>query len=157
MVNKGGNLTWGLRYFWKRGNIRKRVHWNRRLRLLCTLCIGVSRKFTLYTYVLAKVLKNGAELIWRLTPGFKNYMRNLGKFRQAVESPKRWNLMGYICPKNTFLLLKHYLQRIFLTFLSTTCKKIHQISFVIFETISHFSRHNSFVFFSSNITYFLQK
>ena len=63
----------------------------------------------------------------------------------------------YICPKNTFLLLKHYLQRIFLTFLSATCKKIHQISLVIFETISHFSRHNSFIFFSSNITYFLQK
>ena len=52
--------------------------------------------------------------------------------------------MGYFCPKNTFLQLKH-IQRIYL------------ISPVIFETISHFSRHNSSVFFSSNITYFLQK
>ena len=46
---------------------------------------------------------------------------------------------------------------IYLTLLSTTCVKIHQITYVIFETISHFSRHNSSVFFSSNITYFLQK
>ena len=29
-------------------NIIKRVHWNRKLRLLCTLCIGVSRKFHLH-------------------------------------------------------------------------------------------------------------
>ena len=65
--------------------------------------------------------------------------------------------MGYFCPKNTFLQLKHYIQRIYLTLLSTTCVKIHQIPYVIFETISHFSRHNSSVFFSSNITYFLKK
>ena len=53
--------------------------------------------------------------------------------------------MGYFCPKNTFLQLKHYIQGVYL------------IAPVIFETISHFSRHSSFVFFSSNITYFLQK
>ena len=33
-------LTWGLRYFRKRENIRKRVPWNRGLRHLCTLFIG---------------------------------------------------------------------------------------------------------------------
>ena len=38
----------GFRYFWKWGNIRKRVRWNRRLRLVCTLYIGVSRKFHLH-------------------------------------------------------------------------------------------------------------
>ena len=43
---------------------------------------------------------------------------------------------------------------IYLTLLSTTCVKIHQILYAIFETISHFSRHNSFAFFSSKITYF---
>ena len=36
--------------------------------------------------------------------------------------------------------------RIYLTLLSTTVK-IHQISYVIFETISHFWRHNLSVFF----------
>ena len=113
--------------------------------------------FTLHTYVLAKILQNGAKFIQKLTPDFKNHVRNLDNFRQAVGSPKSWNLMGYFCPKNTFLQLKHYIQRIYLTLLSTTCVKIHQIPYVIFETISHFSRHNSSVFFSSNITYFLQK
>ena len=54
--------------------------------------------------------------------------------------------MGYICLKTTFLHLKHYLQ-IYLTLLSTTCVKIHQIPYVIFETISHFSRHNSSILF----------
>ena len=63
-------------------------------------------------------------------------MRNFDNFRQAVESPKGWNSMGYICAKNTFLQLKHYIQRIYLTLLSTIVK-IHQIPYVIFETISH--------------------
>ena len=55
--------------------------------------------------------------------------------------------MGYFCPKNTFLQLKDYIQRIYLTLFSTTCVKIHQNTYVIFEIKSHFSRHNSFVFF----------
>ena len=55
--------------------------------------------------------------------------------------------MGSICPKNTFLQLKHYIQRIYLTLLSTTCVKIYQIPYVIFKTISYFSRHNSSVLF----------
>ena len=63
----------------------------------------------LYTYVLAKILQNGAKFIQKLTPGFKNHMRNLDKFRQAVESPKSWNSMGCFGPKNTFLQLKHYI------------------------------------------------
>ena len=45
-------------------------------------------------------------------------MRNLDNFRKAVESPKSWNSMSYICLKTTFLHLKHYLQ-IYLTLLST--------------------------------------
>ena len=65
--------------------------------------------------------------------------------------------MGYFCAKNTFLQPKHYIQRIYLTLLSTTCVKIHQNPSVIFETIRHLSRQNSSVFFSSNITYFRQK
>ena len=61
------------------------------------------------------------------------------------------NLMGYFCPKNTFLQLEHYLPKIYLTLLSTTCVKIHQITYVIFETISHFSRHNSSVFLAQTL------
>ena len=41
----------------------------------------------LYIYVLAKILQNGAKFIQKLTLGFKNHMRNLDNFRQAVESP----------------------------------------------------------------------
>ena len=46
-----------------------------------------------------------------------------------------WNLMGCFCPKNTFLQLEHDIPKIYLTLLSTTCAKIHQITYVIFETI----------------------
>ena len=41
-------LTCEFRYFWKWGAIRIRVPRNRRLRLLGTLWIGVSRKFNLH-------------------------------------------------------------------------------------------------------------
>ena len=45
-------------------------------------------------------------------------MRNLDNFRQAIESPtKSWNSMGYICPKNTYLQLKHYVKN-YLTLLT---------------------------------------
>ena len=75
---------------------------------------------------------------------------------KQVESPKSWNSMVYICRKNTFFQLKHYIQRIYLTLLSTTVK-IHQIPYVIFETISHFYGTTRMHFFSSNITYLSQK
>ena len=68
--------------------------------------------------------------------------------------------MGCFCPKNTFLPLKHYIQRIYSTSLSTTCVKIHQMTYVIFETISHFSSHNPSIFlqlkhyiFSTKVAY----
>ena len=54
--------------------------------------------------------------------------------------PKSRNSMGYICLKTTSLQLKYYIQNIYLTLLSTTCVKIHQIPYAIFETISYFSR-----------------
>ena len=49
----------------------------------------------LYLYVLAKVIRNGAKFIRKLTPSFKNHMRNLKNFRKTVESSKNWNLMGF--------------------------------------------------------------
>ena len=73
-----------------------------------------------------------------MVQSFKNHMPNLHKFRKPVENQKKWNSMGYICPKNSFLQLKHYMQRTCVTLLSTICVKIHQIPYVIFETISHF-------------------
>ena len=71
-------------------------------------------------------------------------------FRQAVESLKSWNLMRYFCPKNTFLQLKH-IQWIYPTLLSTTCVKIHQMTYVIFETVSHFWWHNPPIFLAQTL------
>ena len=48
------------------------------------------------------------------TPGLKNHIGNLDHYRQAVESPKSWNVMGYFSPKNAFPQLKH-IQRIYPT------------------------------------------
>ena len=42
-------------------------------------------------------------------------------------------MIGYFCPKNTFLQLRH-IQSIYLTLFSTTCAKIRQMTYVIFET-----------------------
>ena len=39
--------------------------------------------FTLYSYVLTKILQNGATFIQKLTLGFKNHMRNLGKSKKV--------------------------------------------------------------------------
>ena len=61
--------------------------------------------FTLCTYVSAKILQNGAKFRYAKA-GFKNY-RNLNNFRQAVESPKSWNLMGF-CPKKYIPSAKTY-------------------------------------------------
>ena len=58
------------------------------------------------------------QIYTKLTPDFKTHVKNLDNFRQAVESPKSWYSMGYICLKTTFLHLKHDLQ-IYLTLLST--------------------------------------
>ena len=54
---------------------------------LYTLDLGFKKiPFTLYTYVLAKTLQNGARFSYAKA-GLKNY-RNLNNFRQPVESPR---------------------------------------------------------------------
>ena len=99
-----------------------------------TLYWGFNKiSFTLYTYVLAKILQDGAKFIQKLTLDFKNHMMNLDNFRQAVESPKSGNSMGYFCPKNTFFQLNHFNQRVYLTLLSTNCVIINQIPYVILK------------------------
>ena len=97
-------------------------------------------------------MQNGAKFIQKLTTGFKNHMKNLDNFRQAKESPKNWNLMGYFCPKNIFLQLKHCMQRIYLTWLSTTWVKVYQIPCYFWKRKSFFT--TQLLFFTSNITYF---
>ena len=108
--------------------------------------------FTLYTCVLAKVLQNGAKFIQKLTPGFENHMRNLNNFRQAVENSKNWNWWATFVQKIHFSKIyipsaKKFYTEDLSNITLTTCVKIHQITYAIFETISHFSRHNSSLFF----------
>ena len=66
---------------------------------------------------------------------------NLDNFIQVVQSPKNSNLMGYFCPKSIFTRLKIIYKGFIKHYY---CLKIHQISHVIFETISHFSQQNYF-------------
>ena len=111
-------LTCGFRYFWKWGNIRKRVRWNRRLRLLCTLWIGVSRKFHLHF-----------TLMFQLR--YYKMVQSLGMQKLVSKitgiwttSDKQWKVQKVeiwwtFVQKNTFLQLKH-IQWIYLTLLSTT-------------------------------------
>ena len=146
--------TWGLRYFWKTGNIRKKVCWNRRLRLLCTLYIGVLRKFNLHFilmfwlryYKMVPSLCKNWLLVSKITWGIRTISDKQWKV-QKVEFWWATFVQKIICPKNTFLQIKHYIQKIYLTLLSTNCVKIHQITYVIFETISYFSQHNFSLFF----------
>ena len=124
-----------LRYFWKRENIRKKLCWNRRLRLLFTLWIRVSRKFYLQLFFkLRYYIQHAAKILQKLTPGFKNHMRNLDSFTQVVESPDL-KFDGLLLSKKYILQLEHYKPKIYLTLPSTTCVKIHQITYVIFEAI----------------------
>ena len=105
--------------------------------------------FPPHTYVLAKIFQNAMKFIQEANSWFKKSHEDLDNYRQAVESLKIWNLMGYFCPKNTFLQLKH-IQRVYLTLLSTCCVKIHQMTYVILETICHFSRHSPSIYQSEN-------
>ena len=73
---------------------------------------------------------------------YKNWLLVLKiTWRIWTASPRQWKvqcwkLMGYFCPKNTFFQLDHYIPKIYLTLISTTCVKIHQITYIIFETIN---------------------
>ena len=71
-----------VREYEKKGALKQKIDAS-----LYTLDQGFKKiSFALYTYVLAKILQNGAKFRYAKA-GFKNY-RNLNNFRQAVESPK---------------------------------------------------------------------
>ena len=111
--------------------------------------------FTLYTYVLTKILQNDAKFIQKLTPDFKNHMRNLENMSQALESPKSWFLMGYFCPKiNLFkkyiLSAKTYTEGLIFNYLFENSQN-YLCHYIIFHDIT------PLYFFSSNTTYFLLK
>ena len=82
--NLGVEIVFKKREHQKKGALKQKIEAS-----LYTLYLGFKKiPFTLYTYVLIKILQNGAKFVQKLTPGFKNHMTNLDNFRQAVESPK---------------------------------------------------------------------
>ena len=76
----GSNL--GVKIFLKKREHQKKGSLKQKIEAsLYNLCWGFKKiPFALYTYVLAKLLQNGAKFIQKLTPGFKNHMRNLDNF-----------------------------------------------------------------------------
>ena len=84
------------------------------------------------------------SLYKKLTPGLKNHMSNLHNYRQAVESPKSWNLIGYFCPKNAFLQLSIPLYRGFIQhyFQLLAWKFTNDLS----HFWNHFSRHDPYIY-----------
>ena len=80
----------------------------------------------------------------KLTPGFKNHLRHLDNFRQALENSKSSNLMGYFCPKIN--LSKKYIA-------SAKTLYTEYLPFNLcgnpksYLSLYHFLQHNSSVFF----------
>ena len=168
-------LTWGLRYFWKRENIRKEcveiedwgtsayLCWDFK-KVLCKACLPCN-----CFLVIKGILKALFSFIsWLLNfSDLPNYGIKIEEkictkatvklvlkiiWGIWITSDKQWKVQKFeiqsatFVGKNTFLQLKH-IQRIYLTLLSTTYVKLHQIPLVIFKTIRHFSEHNSFALF----------
>ena len=86
-----------------------------------------------------------------MTPGFKNHQRYLDNFRQALENPKSWNLMGYFCPKinlpKKYIALAKALYTEYLTFNCLCGNSPRTLS------LYYFLQHNSSVFFLTQITF----
>ena len=118
LKDKGGTmfsillfLTWELRYFWKRGNIKKGcIKWKIEAPLYTLFWAFKKIPFTLYTFVLAKILQNGVKFIQKLTSGFKNHKKEFGKLQTGSGKFKKLKFDGLFLSKNTFLQRKHYIQ-----------------------------------------------
>ena len=90
-------------------------------------------------YVLAKILyTKWGKIYTKIDFWFQKSHEKFGQL-QTTENSKTLKFDRLLLSKNTFLQLKHYIPKIYLTLLSTTCVEIHQITYVFFETISHFS------------------
>ena len=127
-------LTWGLRYFWKRWNIRKRIHWNGGNTHWNTLCIGVSRKFHLnftlifslrYYKMVQSLYRNWllvSKIIWEI-------WTTSDKQRKVQKVEIWWTTFAQKLhlSKKYIPHLKRYIQRIFPTLLSTTCAKLTKV------------------------------
>ena len=123
-------LTCGFRYFWKWRNIRKKARWNRRLKILCTLWIGISRKFHLHFTLMFQLryYKMVESLGMQKLVSKITGIWTTSDMQWKVQKVEIW---WTFVQKNTFLQLKHY--------------------------IHNFHNTTPLYLFSSNITYFPQK
>ena len=93
--------------------------------------------------------------LYKTDSWFQKLHEEFGQLQANSGKTKKVKCEWLLLSKIYILSAKTYTEG--LTLLSSTFVNIHQISYVSFETISHFSQHHSSVFFSSNITYFQQK
>ena len=72
------------------------------------------------------------------------FQKSHEKFEQLQTSSVKSKKLKFdgLLPKKCIPSAKIIFRGIYPTFFSTTCVKTHQITYVIFETIRHFSRHN---------------
>ena len=118
-----------MRYFWKRGNIRKCVRWNRRLRLICTLCNEVSRKLHLH-FILMFLLRYYRMVQLSL---YKNWLL-VSKITRGIwtNSEKQWKVQKVEIRWATFVEAQLFTRcSLFVKIhsLLVTCCKITRYSF----------------------------
>ena len=118
------------------------------MRLLFILCIRVSRKYYLLLFL-------SSDIIYKMVQSFyKNWLLVLKSTWGIWTTSRRqwkvrsWNLMGYFCPKDTFLQLEHYIPNITFNYLSENSPNYLYMSFLKpYIHISHFSQNSFSVFF----------
>ena len=131
--------------------LKKKEHHKKGVSLY-TLCWDLKIiPFTLYTFVLAKILQNDAKIMHTKTDSwFKKSLKKFGQLQISSRKSYKLKFDRRLCQKNILLQLKDYIKRIYSTLLSTTCVKVHQMichKFTKFEAISHFSWQNPSIFF----------
>ena len=137
-------LTWGLIYFWKRGNMKKRCveikDWRTSVHFV--LKLQENSIFALHL-CFSQDITEWCKVCTKTDSWFQKSHEEFEQLHTTSGKSKKFKF-EILLSKNCILSTKKiYIQRIYVTLLSTTCVKIHQISYVIFETISHFSRHHS--------------
>ena len=89
---------------------------------------------------------------------FQKSHEEFGQLQTSSRKSKKLKFDGLVLSKKYIPSAKtFYITKIYLTLLSPNCVKIHQITYVIFETKCHFYGATPLYFVSSSITYFLQK
>ena len=112
-------LTCGFRYFWKWGNIRKRVRWNRRVVQYSLHFVLRLHENSMYIHFTLMLMTKWCKVYTKADSWFQI------TWRIWATSDKQWKVQKVeiwwaFVQKNKFLQLKH-IQWIYLTLLSTTC------------------------------------